>query len=117
MKGDDIAERLLEFAVAVLELTTRLPANSPGRHLASQLVLAGTAGGAHYEEVRGAESRADFVHKIRFAAKEVRESRYWLNVIQRAKLLDTDLSGLLREATELAAILAASAKTARTGSK
>ena len=116
MKCDDIAERL-EFAVAVLEITTRLPANSPGRHLASQLVRAGTAGGAHYEEARGAESRADFVHKIRLAAKEVRESRTWLNVIQRAKLLETDLSGLLREATELAAILAASAKTARTDSK
>ena len=37
-----------------------------------------------------------------------------LNVIERAKLLETDLSGLLREATELAAILAGSAKTART---
>ena len=43
-------------------------------------------------EARGAESRADFVHKIRLAAKEVRESRYWLNVIQRPKLLDKDLS-------------------------
>ena len=117
MKGDDIAERLLKFAVAVLELTTRLPASSPGRHLASQLVRAGTAGGAHYEEARGAESRADFVHKIRLAAKEVRESRYWLNVIQRAKMLDTDLGVLLREATELAAILASSAKTARRSSK
>ena len=38
-------------------------------------------------------------------------------VIQRAKLLDKDLSGLLREAAELAAILAASAKTARTAFK
>jgi four helix bundle protein len=117
MKGDDIAERPLEFGVAVLKITTRLPANSPGRHLASQLVRSGTAGGAHYEEARGAESRADFVHKIRLAAKEVRETRYWLNVIQRGKLLDTALSGHLREATELAAILAASAKTASTGSK
>ena len=117
MKGDDIAERLLEFAVAVPRITTRLPADSPGRHLASQLVRAGTAGGAHYEEARGAKSRADFVHKIRLGAKEVRESRYWLNVIRRAKLLDKDLSGLLREAAELAAILAASAKTARTAFK
>ena len=50
MKGDDIAERMLEFAVAVLRITTRLPADSPGRHPASQLVRAGTAGGAHYEE-------------------------------------------------------------------
>jgi hypothetical protein len=38
MKGDDIAERLLEFAVTVLQVTTRLPANVPGRHLASQLI-------------------------------------------------------------------------------
>ena len=60
--------------------------------VASQLVLAGTAGGVHYEEARGAESRADFVHKIRLRAKEVRESRCGLNVIQRAKLLDKDLT-------------------------
>ena len=97
MKGDDIAERLLEFAVAVLEITTRLPANSPGR------------------QPRTGEQRTG--NEERRMKKEVRESRYWLNVIQRAKLLDTDLSGLLREATELAAILAASVKTARTGSK
>ena len=117
MKGDDIAERLLEFAVAVFEITTRLPANRPGRHLAFQLVRAGTAAGAHYEEARSAESRADFVHKICLVALEVRESRYWLNVIQRARFLETDLSRRLRKATELAAILAASAKTARTDSK
>ena len=85
MKGDDIAARLLEFAVAALEISTRLPANRPERQMASQLVCAGTAGRAHYEEARVAERRADFVHKIRSAAKEVRESRYWLNVIQRAK--------------------------------
>ena len=57
------------------------------------------------------------MHKIRLAAKEVRESRYWLNVIGRAKLLHADLGGLLHGATELAAILAASAKTARAGTK
>jgi four helix bundle protein len=61
MKGDDIAERLIELDVAVLKITTRLPANSPGRHLASQLVRSGTAGGAHYEEERGVASRPDFV--------------------------------------------------------
>ena len=59
MKGDDIAERPLEFAVTALEITTRLPANSPGRHPASQLVRAATAGGAHHEEARFADSRAD----------------------------------------------------------
>jgi four helix bundle protein len=115
MKGDDIAARLLEFTVGVLRLTTKLPANTAGRHIASQLVRSGTAGGANYEEARGAESRRDFVHKIRLAEKEVRESRYWLLVVERAGLVEADLGALLREAGELAAILAASAKTARSG--
>ncbi len=115
MKGDNIAERLLEFAVAVLRVTTKLPTSSSGRHVVFQLARFSTAGGVHYEETRGAESQANFVHKIRLAAKEVGESCYWLNVIQRAKLLDADVCGLLREASNLAAILLASAKTARIG--
>ena len=113
MKGDDIAERMLDFAVAMLGVTARLPTRGPGRHISSHLVRSSTAVGAHYEEARGAESRADFVHKIRLSAKESRESHYWLRLIKRARLIDGDFDCHIREADELAAILAASAKTAR----
>jgi len=78
-----------------------------------QLVRAATGGGANYEEARGAESRADFVHKTSVAAKEVREALYWLRLIQQAKLVDANVAPLIQEANELLAILSSSVKTAR----
>ena len=80
-----------------------------------QLERCGPAGGANYEEARGAESPADFVHKVRIALEEVRETRYWLKLILRAELLDRPpaLPALIAEAGELIAILTASANTAR----
>ena len=114
-KGDDIAERLLDLAAAVIKLLAALR-NQPGAsNLVKQLERCGPAGGANYEEARGAESPADFVHKVRIALKEVRETRYWLRLILRAELLDRPhaLTALIDEAGELVAILTASANTAR----
>jgi four helix bundle protein len=73
-KGADIAERLLELAVNVLQVARTLPRDVAGRHIASQVVRSSTSGGANYEEARGAESRADFIHKLGIAAKELRET-------------------------------------------
>jgi four helix bundle protein len=89
MKGDDIACRLLWFAVRVLELVRKLRLDNVGRHVCRQLTRSATAAGANYEEARCAESRADFAHKISIAAKELRESRYWLHLIGAAKLMPT----------------------------
>jgi four helix bundle protein len=114
MRGDDLSDRLLDFAARIIELSTRLPNTPAGRHIAGQLVEAGTSVGAHYEEARGAESRADFIHKLGIALKECRESRYWLKVVRRAKLLSGDFpADLLVEADELCAILGQSILTAR----
>lgn len=113
MKGDDIADRLLDFAVQVLRIIAALPKTPPARHIAKQLTRSATAPGAHYDEARSAESRADFVHKVKIACKEMRESHYWLRVIQRARLLPKlDLAPTIDEARQLAAILTASANTA-----
>jgi four helix bundle protein len=111
--GNDIAERLLDFAVAVVRLTTQLPRDPAGRHVASQLVRSATGGGANYEEARAAESREDFIHKVGVAGKEVRETVYWLQFIQRSAWMRSDLGAAISEACELAAILGASARTAR----
>ena len=87
MKGDDISERLIEFAVRVLRLVDSLPKTLVGKHIGSQLARAATASGANYEEGRGAESRADFIHKLGIAFKEGRESRYWLKLIHRSAMI------------------------------
>src|SRR5215475_12378218 len=113
MKGDDIARRLLLFGVRVLGLVRKLQRDMVGRHIARQLLRAATAGGANYEESRSAESRADFAHKVSIAAKELRESRYWLRLVSEANLVPPGaVDGLASEASELVAILTASAKTA-----
>jgi four helix bundle protein len=118
MKGDDIARRLLLFAVRVLRLVRMLRSDAVGRHVARQLLRSATAGGANYEESRSAESRADFAHKVSIAAKELRESRYWLRLISEADLASADALGpLTMEAGELLGILTTSANTAKRSSK
>jgi len=84
------------------------------KHIARQLVRAATGGGANYEEARGAESVADFIHKLGIANKEVREALYWLQLTQEAALVvDVELDALVREADELVAILTSSIKTSK----
>lgn len=115
MKGDDIADRLLHFAVGVIGVVGEMSTSSAGKHVARQLTRAGTSGGANYEEARAAESRADFTHKVSVAAKEVGESVYWLQVVKFARLADDEerLTDLVDEGRQLTAILKSSARTAK----
>ena len=113
MKGDDIAERLLRFSKRVLRLCRTFPDDFAGKHVARQLIRCSSGGGSNYEEARGAESAADFIHKMAVARKEIRESRYWLRLADPELAQGSELAGLIREANELAAILTASIKTAR----
>jgi four helix bundle protein len=114
---NDLSERLLEFAANTIKLGARLGRTAAGRHVAGQLMRSGTSSGANYEEACGAESRPDFIHKLQIVLKELKESLYWLRLIQKASLIhpaDPNLSALLQEATELANIVAKSIITART---
>jgi four helix bundle protein len=118
MRGDNIAKRLVDFAVEVLKIAGDMSQGTAGKHIARQLVRSGTAGGANYEEARASESRSDFAHKINIAAKEMRESLYWLRLIEEGSLLDRSrIENLAREANELIAILKSSAKTAKSRAK
>jgi four helix bundle protein len=111
--GGDIARRLLAFAVGALNLSRLLPRDFAGRHVSVQWIRSATGAGANYEEARAAESRADFVHKAAIAAKEMREACYWIDLIKSAGLVKVEVAPLLQEARELAAILGASVRTAR----
>lgn len=116
MKGDDLAERLIELAVRVLAVVDALPRTVAARHIANQLARSGTSAGANYEEARGAESRADFAHKLGVAWKEIRETLYWLKVLQRRELIKPRrLEPLIQEAIELSSILAKSVSTTKKG--
>ena len=113
-KGDDIAERLLDAVEGVRRLLVGLEDDAAAKHVAKQLWRAVTSGGANYEEARGAESRADFVHKVRIATKELREAHFWLSVVQRSSWrVPGRVDSLVNELDQLVAILVASARTAK----
>lgn len=113
-KGDDIQERLVEFAARIMKLSDTLPKTSAGKHVASQILRSGTSPAPNYAEARGAESNADFVHKLKVAHKELNETEVWLRIMAASQLHSREkLNPLLDECNQLARILSASIKTAR----
>jgi four helix bundle protein len=115
----DLEERLLDFAVNVIELTESLPNARAGNHIAGQLLRCGTSPLSNHGEVEAAESRKDFLHKLRICMKELRETRRWLRLASRLKNFG-HLEGLpacLSEIDELIRIFAASIRTAEKNAK
>src|SRR5262245_50511701 len=107
-------ERCTNFSADVIKIVSILRRRAESKHLSDQLLRSGTAIGANVHEARGAESRADFIHKLAMALKEARETYYWLSVAQRSSLMPDEFGGrMLKECDELAAILAQSTMTAR----
>jgi four helix bundle protein len=118
MDRNDLSERLLSFAVRVVKLVEVLPKTIVGKRIGDQLLRSGTSVGANYEEAQGAESHNDFVHKLQIALKEVRESNFWLRLIQRSELLAADkMTGIVDESAQLKAILSKAVATAKGKSK
>ena len=112
-KANEIEERLIDFAVRVIKVADALPKSPAGKHIASQLLRAGTSPAPNYAEARGAESSADFVHKLRISLKELNESCVWLRMVCRAELMKSErLDDLIDENQQLCRILNASVKTA-----
>jgi len=82
------------------------------------LLRCGTAPAPNYAEARGAESHADFVHKIGVVMKELNETLVWLKIVQRTELIKPSLlQDLINENEQLCRIFAAQVKTAKNNSK
>ena len=63
-RGEELEERLLEFAARIGKVVDALPNTRLGRHVAGQLVRSGTSPAPNYAEACGAESKRDFIHKL-----------------------------------------------------
>ncbi len=115
----DLQDRLIDYSVRIIALSEALPETKAGKHVASQILRSGTSPAPNYGEAQSAESKADFVHKLKVALKELRETEIWLKVIQRAKMIKSasKLAPLIRENDELIAILFTSVETAKKGKK
>lgn len=88
MKKQELEERLIDFSVFIIEIVNDLPNTKTGNHLAGQLIRSGTSPALNYGEAQSAESRKDFIHKLKVVLKELRETMVCLKIIQRSKIFN-----------------------------
>jgi four helix bundle protein len=109
----DLQERLVKFSASIILSTDALNKNYASEHLIKQLIRSSTSAALNYGEAQSAESRRDFIHKMKLCLKELRESQVNLEVLNEAKLIDdyTRFNSIIQECKELVAIFTTSIKT------
>jgi four helix bundle protein len=80
-KKNVVVEKSFQFAVQIIEFTDLLK-EQRRYSLSNQLFKSGTSIGANIKEAQNAESKQDFIHKMKIAAKEADETEYWLELCQ-----------------------------------
>ena len=109
----DLEERLLAFSARIIEIVDALPNTRGANHVGGQLLRCGTSPYGNHDEVQAAESRRDFIHKLRVCLKELKETRRWLRLIQRAAWLpESKTAPVLGETEELIKIFFTNIRTA-----
>ena len=110
----NLENRLIAFAVSILDLADKLPNTFAGKHLGGQLTRSGTSPALNYGEAQAAESRADFIHKMKICLKELRESQICLKIIEQRVMVQKEISEpVLKECSELVAIFTKSIETTK----
>ncbi|HEU5053816.1 MAG TPA: four helix bundle protein [Hanamia sp.] len=84
----DLEDRLVDFAVLIIRITESLMNTKAGNYVGGQLVRSGTSPALDYGEAQSAESRNDFIHKLKVLLKELRESRSSMKIIKKAPLIE-----------------------------
>ena len=114
MNKFDLEKRLVEFAITILKISEILFNTYAGIHLSKQIIRSGTSPALNYAEALGAESRKDFIHKIKIALKELRETNICLRIIKCKPLIrkSFEIESAINECNELISIFVTSIKTA-----
>ena len=109
----DLEGRLIQFAVDIIKVADHSMNNSyTANHLSKQLIRSATAAALNYGEAQSAESHKDFLHKMKIALKELRESMVNLKIQKGAELIKNIIEGdkLIDENNQLISIFVASIK-------
>ena len=114
MKGENIKDRTMRFAIRVLSMTSAIPKDYSSQILAHQIVRSATSAGANYRAACRSKSRRDFINKLKIVEEELDETSYWLEVIDESKIFPPErISPLISENNELLSIIVKSIQTAK----
>ena len=110
-----LEERLIDFAVLIVEISNSMKDSKAANHLAGQLLRSGTSPALNYGEAQSGESRKDFIHKIQIVLKELRETHICLKIIYKTLQYTSKekIDRALVENNELISIFVKSVETAR----
>ena len=114
MKRYDLDERMIDFSVNVIQYLDSIPKNTAGIYFLDQITRSVSSAVLNYSEAQSAESRKDFIHKVKISLKELRETYSWLRIVAKLyKEPNGSVEKLIKENNELISILVQSVKTAR----
>jgi four helix bundle protein len=113
MTPPELKARTKAFAVRVIRLVDAMPNSVKGRAISNQIMRSATPVAANYRAACRARSRAEFIAKIGIVEEEADETAFWLELIVECRIRsEKEIDPLLKEASELVAIMAASRKSA-----
>ncbi len=115
MKKFDLEDRFIDYTIRISNVVDKINNSKLGIHLAGQLIRSGSSPALNYGEAQGAESRKDFIHKLKIILKELKESRICLKIIERKPLIPNTikLAPIMKETEELIAIIYKSIETTK----
>ncbi len=88
-KKNVVLEKSFQLALKIIKLTTEL--SKVNRILADQILRSGTSVGANLNEAQAALTKKEFIAKVAIAAKEIRETKYWLMLLTESNLMKRDI--------------------------
>ena len=114
MKENVLKDKSFRFAVRIVNLYKFLCDKKKEFVLSKQALRSGTSVGAMVREAEHSESKADFVHKMAIAQKEINETIYWLELLCETEYISTkEFESLNADSVELIKIITSSIKTAK----
>ncbi len=115
----DLEERLIDFAVLIIQLSNEFSDSKAGNHMRGQIVRSGTSPALNYGEAQSGESKKDFIHKMKIALKELRETFINLKIVYKAKIFQNEakMKSAMKENNELISIFVKSVETAQNNIK
>ena len=119
MVRNELEDRLVNFAVSIFLVVDKLPKTFAGKHMGEQLIRSSSSAAMNYCEAQAAESKNDFIHKMKVVLKELRETFISLKIVDKSKMLpsSSNVDRELKENNELIAIFVKSTFTARNNQK
>ncbi|MEA3476659.1 MAG: four helix bundle protein [Bacteroidota bacterium] len=114
MKRQDLSTRLIDFTVLIYQVTNAFLNKTGNQHYTNQIIRSSSSSALNYGEALSAESKRDFIHKIRIALKELRETHFALQIIQKIQLCKSEpmMIQAIQENNELISIFVKTIQTA-----